>query len=323
MRAWRQSARTSDERACATERRPGQSRFYVIELLIASALVIAVIGAVAALAAPVRRAFDHGLNVAETVARARTAVATVAAEARDAGTGVVVGPTDVSFADVTSVVTSLSSSSVAMTRPTGPQGVLRSAADAGALSINLDHAKPCRIAGSNVRRMRTGNQAVIFDRTKSEPITITAVTNEWRHLTAPLSSAFDAGATVAVVEQTTFRVHDRRLVRITPGGAEQPVADHISEFTVTVAANRLDLFLRVDPLLPGAAGLALRTQWSHESDFKPWRCARDRVDRAGGLFYRWASVWCWRRRASGSQGQLRRERPRRQWRRRRLAARGA
>ena len=241
-------------------RRVGEVGFTLIELLVASALVLVVMGAVAALAAPARRAFDRGLGTAELVARARTAVAAVVAEVRDAGTGVVVGPTDVALADVIAVVSALSESSVAILRATGPQGVLRGAADAGARSITLDTAKACSEQDATCG-VRPGNTAVIFDRAKGESIAIAGVTSESAtlHLVGPLLSAFEPGAAVAVVDQTTFTLRDRQLVRVTAGGAEQPVADRIGAFSVAVGGNRLDLFLTIEPLDSLNTRLELRT----------------------------------------------------------------
>jgi hypothetical protein len=242
-------------------RRPfDESGFTLIELLVASALVIVVIGAVAALAQPVRRAFDRGLGTAELVARARTAVAAVVADARNAGTGVVIGPTDVALADVIAVVAPLSSSSLAITRATGAQGVLRAAAETGARSIMLDTAKACTEQDATCG-VRAGDTAVIFDRAKGESIVIAAVTSESAtlHLVAPLLSAFDPGAAVAVVERTILTLRDRQLVRVTAAGAEQPIADHIAAFSATVAGNRLDLLLRIEPLADLNTRLELRT----------------------------------------------------------------
>lgn len=231
------------------EHRLREGGFTLIEVLVASAVVIVVIGAVAALAAPARRAFDRGLGTAELVARGRTAVAAVIADVRDAGTGVVVGPTDVALADVIAVAAPLSPSSVSLIRATGPQGVLRSAADAGARAITLDTAKACTEQDATCG-MRVGQTAVIFDRGKGESIAIDGVTSDpaTLHLAAPLLSAFDPGAAVAVVERTTLTLRDRLLVRVTAAGAEQPIADHIAAFSVTLAANRLDLLLRIEPL---------------------------------------------------------------------------
>ena len=234
--------------------------FTLIEMLVAAALVVIVTSAVAALFSPMRRAFDRGVSGGEVAARARTAISAVVDEARSAGSGVVLGPTDAALGDVIPVVAVVPPSTVSITRASGPQGVLRDRVDAGATSLGLDTSQPCS-EQDDTCGIRRRDVVAIFDATKGQTAMVDGViaASATLQLAAPLLFSFDRGAVVAAIEQNTFALRGDRLVRISAGGAEQPVADRVAAFSATLAGRRLDLQLRVAAVPAGIGNLDLRT----------------------------------------------------------------
>lgn len=269
----------------ARRRGEGGRGFTLIELLVSTAVVVLVVGAIAMMAPSVREGFDRGLSASELVSRGRTAVVTVMADAGDAGSGVVIGPRDATLADVMPVLVPWHSlddqrlvppfSAVAVTRATGAQGLLRDRVEAGAASLRLDTSEACTEQDGTCG-LRPGDVAVLYDRTRAELITLVAVTPESAtlHLAAPVAGAFDPGAVAAAVQRTAYGLRDDRagslrLVKLTGGGAEQPIADRVSAFEVATDVDlsradlrrvrRLDVYLRLEPLATGGVGLELRT----------------------------------------------------------------
>jgi prepilin-type N-terminal cleavage/methylation domain-containing protein len=241
-------------------RRRGEGGFTLVELLVAAALVVVVSAAVAALATPMRRAFDGGLSAGELASRGRAALSIVVSEVRNAGSGIVIGPTSVTLDDVIPVVTVVPPSAIAVTRASGPQGLLREPVNAGATSLRLDPSEPCSEQDATCG-IRARDEIAIFDRDKGEIVLVSSVTtgSAMLHLSSPLTHAFDPGAVIAAIEQTTFALRDGRLVRISAGGAEQPIADHVVTFDPALMAGRLDLRLAVEPASLAGAPFALRT----------------------------------------------------------------
>lgn len=234
--------------------------FTLIELLVATALVVVVSSAVAALAVPMRRAFDRGLNTGESVSRARTALHVIVAEVRNAGSGVVIGPTAVSLDDVIEAVTVVSPSTIAIARPSGPQGLLRHDVSAGATAVRLDSSEACSQQDATCG-IRGGDEIAIFDAAQGETVRVSSVTAEpaTLHLSSPLAHPYAARAAVATLGRRTFALRDRRLVRLTAGGAEQPIADHVAAFSAALSAGRVDLRVTLEPASAGGAPLEVRT----------------------------------------------------------------
>jgi hypothetical protein len=239
-------------------RRRGEGGFSLVELLVAAAIVVAIAGAAAALTSPVRRAFDRGLAAADTTARARTAVSVIVSAARAAGSGLVLGPVDASLTDAVPAV-AVSPATVAVTRAAGPQGLLRDAVAAGALSLQLDRSGPCT-GQDDTCGIRARDNVVIADGLQAATASIASVSGESGvlYLSSPLVHAFAAGAVIAVFERTTFVLRGDRLLRLTAGGAEQPLLDHVAAFTAAIGGNRLDVLLRLESPLAATAGLELR-----------------------------------------------------------------
>lgn len=234
--------------------------FTLIELVVAAALVVAVGSAVAALAPPMRRAFDGGLRAAESASRGRTALQSIVSELQNAGSGVVIGPTTATLEDVISVVLVVSPSTLATTRASGPQGLLREHADSGATSVRVDHSQPCSEQDSTCG-IRAGDTVAIFDEKKGETLGISGADggSGTLHLASPLENAFDAGAVIASIERRVFTTSNGQLVRITPGGAQQPIADRVRSFSVVIAAGRLDLQIVLEPATATGTPFDLRS----------------------------------------------------------------
>jgi type II secretory pathway pseudopilin PulG len=234
--------------------------FTLIELVVASALVVVVCLIVVVLASSMRRAFDHGLLAGESVARARTALHAILSEAQNAGSGVVIGPTNAALEDVMPVITLVPPSMLAIARASGPQGLLRDATDAGVTSIRVDHDKPCSEQDATCG-IRAHDVIAVFDATKGETARVASVDSAsgTLHVALPLLHAFDAGAVVAAIEQRTFLLSGGQLLRVSSGGAQQPIADRVRTFNAIVAARRLDVQLSLEPAGPSTAPLEWRT----------------------------------------------------------------
>jgi hypothetical protein len=167
-------------------------------------------------------------------------------------------------------VISAGGDSVTITRipAAGARGTLRTAAAAGDAVVELDLAGPCFMQDPTCG-FRTGSAAVVFDATRAEPVSISGVDTGTATLTfaSGIVGTFDAGATVVAVERVTYMLRSagtsRRLVRISPGGAEQPVVDHVGAFEVAAwppeaDAHGADVTLRVvraSPTLRRGAGV--------------------------------------------------------------------
>ena len=111
---------------------------------------------------------------------------------------------------------------------------------------------------------RPGAAAVIFDAARAERVSIADVvgTSTLRSASS-LAGPFDAGAAVVAVEPVSYRLRaagdSARLVRISPGGAEQPVVDHVVAFDVAAwsadpYAHGTDVTLRVHTASPALRG---------------------------------------------------------------------
>lgn len=80
--------------------------------------------------------------------------------------------------------------------------------------------------------------AIVFDGARSVVVTVRSVgSGGVVQTTDALPSPFDAGASVAAIAITTYGLRDesdgsRRLVRISPGGAEQPIIQNVVDFEI-------------------------------------------------------------------------------------------
>lgn len=237
--------------------------FTLVELLASTVVLLVVASAVGGLAVAVQRGFDHGLASGELVARGRTGLMSLVAELRDAGSGVVIGSPALALAEVRPLVVPARSltdprqispfTAVTIWRATGAQALLAENTPAGSMVVRLDPAAPS-VHQDGTGGFATGELATIVDATRAEIVTVAAVASGlWTvTLAAPLRGPFATGAVIAGVSRTTFGLRSaaggfQRLVRISSGGAEQPLADSVSGFEVSTWGVPGPL----DPMPPG------------------------------------------------------------------------
>jgi hypothetical protein len=250
--------------------------FTLVELLLAAALTLGVSGVVAALAVPARDAVQRGVAHDEMAGGARAALDLLIADVRDAGAGSALLrtarlpdllPVITPLADLDSGLAVTTGSAVrVVTVPRGAaQGALRDPAGAGAAAIRLATA-PCT-ALSPACGFAAGMPAVLADDASAAMVTMTATAGPILTFAPVLPGPFPAGASVAEIEQILYGVRDEAdgsstLVRISSGGAEQPLLRHVVDFQATCTdVTRVTLVLRVEAAsadLRGPAGPLFR-----------------------------------------------------------------
>jgi Tfp pilus assembly protein PilW len=252
-----------------------QPGFTTIELLIASALLLIVVAAVAALAMPMRDAVERSLGRSDLTGGSRFALQRLAADVREAGSpaSVVAGgprldallPTIVVLQDLDSGGSQPSGRAVRTVAVPflAAQGVLGATAAAGTVFLRLDPARPCTAVGLACG-FRTGMSALLYDATRATVVSVASVTDGGVvQVAAPIATTFGPGAVLAAVTTTSYGLRPEsdgswRLVRVR-SGSEQPVLDHVVDFAIAIAGpdltpvNRVDVRLRLE-----AASAALR-----------------------------------------------------------------
>lgn len=209
--------------------------FSLVELMIATLVLLAVSGAAAALTVSMRDTFERTLTAGDAVTRNRSALEMLTTDLRQAGTG---------LADVDAVA--IPHESLGQQGPSAPftalsvrrvaqhaaSGILRQAIAAGAGSLQLEDSVACAGIDRSCG-FTAGTAAAIYDHSRLENVQVTAVIESDSRLilTRPISTSFAAGASVVAVGTTTYGLREAdnvlRLVRITSGGAEQTVIDHV------------------------------------------------------------------------------------------------
>ena len=235
--------------------------FTLVEVLVATAVFLVIAGAASMLVAPARLVFEGVLSSSDMETRARTGMATLLGDLADAGSGAAIGPPLVALSDLMPVI-SASGDSVTITRipAAAARGTLRTAAAAGDAVVELEIAGPCFMQEPTCG-FRAGSAAIVFDAARAETVSISGVAPGTATLTfaSALGGAFDAGAAVVAIERVSYVLRRAgtggRLVRISPGGAEQPVVDHVAAFDVAswppdANVHGTDVTLRVDRASP-------------------------------------------------------------------------
>ena len=227
----------------------------LIEVLLACVLVAIVAGAVAALAGPLRDALARFDGAAQLEPAARAAVEGILFDLREAGAGPVIGDLPWRLSDVmptASPLRDLASSDpvangqalrVRRTAFGAAQGRLDEGVAAGTSILVLDTEARCA-GGPPACNFRAADIGVVFTDTAAELVTVSAVGEGTVVLTRPITTAFPAGAVLTTLITNTYGLRDaadgsRQLVRISTGGAEQPVLDHVVDFDV--ASDTADL----------------------------------------------------------------------------------
>ena len=243
--------------------------FTVIEVLVASAVFLVIAGAASMLVAPAHVVFDDVLSSSDMETRARTGIGTLLGDLADAGSGAAIGPPLIALSDLMPVIRA-AGDAVTITRipAAAARGTLRNAAAADDTVVELEIAGPCFMQDFTCG-FRPGSEAMVFDAARAEPVTISGVDPGTASLTlaSGLVGTFDAGAAVVAVERVTYMLRPAgtsgQLVRISPGGAVQPIVDRVGAFAVAAwppeaVAHGTDVTLRVDrasPTLRRGAGV--------------------------------------------------------------------
>ncbi|HUE90321.1 MAG TPA: hypothetical protein VMO26_29915 [Vicinamibacterales bacterium] len=230
--------------------------FSVIELLMAAALVMAISGALAALVAPLGTVIERAGANADMDAGTRTAIQQVAADLRAAGSDAAIAlpgtrlarvlPPVVPLRDLESGEVAVPATAIRVTSVPhlAAQGTLSVEAAAGNVWLPLETTSRCATGGPSCG-FRPGQPAVLYTETTAHLAVIDGTAEGAVSLAPPLPAAFPAGAVLSELMTVTYGTRpgpdgSRRLVRISSGGAEQPVLDNVVEFTATTdTANPL------------------------------------------------------------------------------------
>jgi type II secretory pathway pseudopilin PulG len=242
--------------------------FSLVELLIAAALATAVAGALAAMVAPLATFIDRAHANADMDAGMRSALQHLTADLRQAGSDAAIALPGARLARVLAPVTllrDLESGEAAVPGTAirltfvprlAAQGALAVGAAAGDTLLRLDTASRCA-TGPPSCGFRPGQSAVLYSSAGAAAVSIDRPAEGVVVLTRPLGVAFPAGAVlceIITVSYGTRHVADgsRRLVRLTTGGAEQPMLDHVVEFSAATDTG--------DPVLASSLSWILRVQ---------------------------------------------------------------
>jgi hypothetical protein len=216
---------------------------------VACLLLTVVTAAVAAIAAPARNALERTLGAADMAAGSRATVERLSFDLREAGGGAAVADAGVDVSDVVPfVVPHADLDNPAATAPGqaitlmrlnlgAPQGTLLADVVAGAASLQVDTTRRCANVGVACG-LQPGMTAVIFDESRASMSSILAVApGGLVQLSAGLPASFAAGAIIAAPTIVTYGLRanadgSRRLIRSSPGGAEQPVLQNVVAFEV-------------------------------------------------------------------------------------------
>ncbi len=245
--------------------------FTLVELLVACAVLMVVIAAITTLASPIHHAIDRSLADGDLVARARMALASVVDDLQQAGNGVAIGEPAGTLHDAVPAIVlrrslddgtmqaPLTAVSITRVLPLA-QGVLADAVAEDAVTLPLDPAAPCALQNATCG-FSAGNRGVVVAALTARDVVVNSAdpATSTIALAAPVGVAFPRGAAVIGVEQATYGLRaaadgSNRLVRVTSGGAEQPIADHVVDFELAMAdpvapasgVQRIDVRLRVE-----------------------------------------------------------------------------
>jgi type II secretory pathway pseudopilin PulG len=252
--------------------------FTLVELLIATALVLAISGALAAALAPLGSAIDRTHANADMDAGTRSVIQQLAADLRLAGSNASIGwpytrlarvlPPVALLRDLETGAIALPATAIRITYVPhlAAQGMLNAAVAAGDTMVSLDTASRCA-AGLPACGFRPGDSAVLYTSGAVATVTIDAVANGAVMLSSPLAAAFPADAVLAQFSRVTYGTRpvadgSQQLVRVSTGGAEQPMLDNVVAFTLLsdtghpLDAGRVSWTLRVQAPLPAFRGPA-------------------------------------------------------------------
>ncbi len=254
--------------------------FTTIELLLAAAVVMAVSGALAAMVAPLSSVIDRANANADMDAGTRTVIQLLTAEVRLAGSDAGIALPTARLARVlppVALLRDLESGEVGLPATAmritfiphlAAQGTLEVAAAAGDTLLRLETTARCA-TGLPACGFRSGQSALLYASDVVSTVSISEIFDGAVTLASPLNAPFPAGAVLAEFISVTYGTRavvdgSQRLVRISSGGAEQPMLDNVVAFTVATDtgdptdAGRLTWTLRVQApsgAFRGPAGL--------------------------------------------------------------------
>jgi type II secretory pathway pseudopilin PulG len=250
--------------------------FTLIELVIAAAVVMAIGGALAAAVAPLGSAIDRTHATADMDTGTRSVIQQLAADVRLAGSNASIGWPHTRLARVlppVALLRDLETGAIAVPATAirityvpylAAQGMLNAAAAAGDTLLRLDTTSRCA-AGLPACGFRPGDSAVLYTSAAVATVTIDAVANGAVTLSAPLAVAFPPDAVLAQLVRVTYGTRpvgdgSQQLVRVSTGGAEQPMLDNVVAFTLLtdtghpLDAGRVSWTLRVQAPSPAFRG---------------------------------------------------------------------
>jgi hypothetical protein len=253
--------------------------FVLLEWLVAAALVMSVAGAAFAIVGPARDVVERTQHRIDLANSAERALAQIVAEVREAGSLAAIAETDVSVSDSFAPIVLMKDlesgeagqpAAAIVLRHTpmeAAQGRLAAAAPAGQAALQLDTDARCW-SGPPACGFAAGDRVLIYTSNAAEAGTVNAIANGVVFLMAPLATAFPKAAVVSTITETTYgstpdAAGHLRLVRLTDGGAKQPILDHVAHFSIATddpevgSPRLLSLRLRVQTAaahLRGPAG---------------------------------------------------------------------
>lgn len=234
--------------------------FSLVELLIATALLLVITGALVAAVVPVRHVVARADARDAMVAGGRGALELLHAAVHEAGSGDAIGgraffaamvPPVVILRDLDATEEVEAGAALRLSRvPAGAaQAIVRDPIAAGHAHLRIDAAGPCP-GLFGVCGFTPGLRAVVYDDTGIAAFTVTAVRADGTlHVSPPIDATFAPGAIAAAVSTVTFGLRPAGeafdLVRLSDAGALQPVVSNVVEFSVRRRGRLIELTLRV------------------------------------------------------------------------------
>lgn len=254
-------------------RKPAATRgsgagFTTLELLMASALIMVVTGAIAALVQPLNDAVERSLARSDLTGGARTVLDRLAADIREAGSPAAAAIDRVRLARVVPAVSALADLDSGISASPGQalrilrvphlarQGLLMDAVATGTVYVPLAASPACSAVGPACGFL-AGMLAVLHDEAAAVFVTVHSVSDAGVvRLTSPINQGFDAGAVLAEAVVTTYGLRpdpdgSARLVRVQQG-VDQPIIQQVIGFGVETVGG--------DPLRVRAVILRLRLE---------------------------------------------------------------
>lgn len=242
--------------------------FVLLEWLIASALVLLIAGVLFMSLAPLRDLIDRAHQGADLAPGARSALDLLMADLREAGADAGIARPGLALAvhvapvrllqDVDGAVDAQPARAVRINRVPAhaAQARLRLGAMAGDTLLQLETASRCAGATSSCG-FRSGDRAVLLAEHVAELVSIDEPIVDAVLLQAPLARAFPPGSVLCRLVTAVYGLRAvagaaDRLVRLSDGGAEQPLVDNVVGFEITADA--------IDPLSIRRVAVRLRVQ---------------------------------------------------------------